>query len=201
MWEDGEDWMPGVSGKGIDILPQLLRNNIMVISSPLFRRRVIDSIGPFDVTLKAVEDWYYFVTCASKGFTFQYRDFDDSRSLVRTHPFSWSTDERRVLRATMHMRKLIAKLPVGPPMHQLNRLLLAEAQGLLGIEEVVNGRLGIGLYQMCKAAVMDKRPKYKVKWLICAASAPFVSRDRLRQMVTSSLTRPAGKSKTVEPDS
>lgn len=188
MWEDGEDWMTGVSGTGSDILPQLLRNNIMVISSPLFRRRVIDAVGFFDVTLRAVEDWYYLVNCASKGFTFQHKDFENSRSLVRTHPLSWSTDESRVLRATIDMRKLIAELPLDQAMHQLNRLLLAEAEGLLGVEEVVKGRVGIGVYQMCKAALMDKRPRYKAKWLICAGSAPFVSSDRLRRMVTSSLT-------------
>jgi glycosyltransferase involved in cell wall biosynthesis len=189
MWKDGDAWMTGVSGKGSDILPKLLRNNIMPINSSLFRRSVTLSVGPFEVTLKAVEDWFYLLKCAANGFTFQYYDSEGARALVRIHQSSWSVDERRVLRATAHMRKLIAELPVDRDMHRLNRSLLAETHGLLGIEEVVNGRLGRGLYQLCKAALKDTRTRNRFKWLICAASAPFVSRDRLRQMVTSSLTR------------
>jgi glycosyltransferase involved in cell wall biosynthesis len=199
-WEDAGVWMPEISGAGKSILPSLLRNNIMVVNSPLLRRRVINNVGLFDVELTPVEDWDYWIRCAAKGLTFQFNDFEGSRALVRAHQLSASKDQRRMLRATLRMRRKLAALLVDEEMRQLNRLKLAEAEGHLGIEEVVNGRLSAGLYQILKAAMVAPRLRFKAKWVICAASAPFVSRHRLRQMVTSSLTGSLRKGKPLGPD-
>lgn len=173
----------------------------MVVNSPLIRRRAVDEVGLFDVGLTPVEDWDYWIRCAAKGLTFRFDDFKEARALVRAHQLSSSKDQRRMLRATLRMRRKLAALLVDEEMRKLNRQKLAEAEGHLGIEEVANGNFSAGLYQILKAAIVDRRPRYKAKWLVCAGSAPFVSRDRLRQMVTSSLTRPAGNSKTREPGS
>lgn len=187
MWDDGEAWMPEISGAGQTLLPALLQNNIMVVNSPLVRRRVIDSIGTFDVTLTPVEDWQYWIRCAAAGFTFHYDDAPESRALVRYHPLSASLDGRRMLQANKNMRKTLATLPMNDAMNDLNRLMLAEAEGLLGVEEAVSGNLWTGISGMCKAALMDRRPRAKAKWLFCAASAPFVSARRLHEMVTASV--------------
>src|ERR1044072_4584982 len=45
VWEDERPWMPEVSGRGRPLLPRLLRNNIMVVNSPLLRRRVVEAVG------------------------------------------------------------------------------------------------------------------------------------------------------------
>jgi hypothetical protein len=188
--------MPEVSGEGKAILPNLLRNNIMVVNSPLIRRRVVDDVGLFDIELTPVEDWDYWIRCAAQGLNFRFDDFEESRALVRAHPMSASINQRRMLRATLRMRRKLSALLIDKEMRQLNRLKLAEAEGHLGIEEVVNGRLSAGLYQILKAAMVAPRLRFKAKWVICAASAPFVSRHRLRQMVTSSLTGSLRKGKT-----
>lgn len=188
MWDDGESWMPELSGQGSSVLRALLRNNIMVVNSPLIRRSVIEAVGLFDPGLTPVEDWDYWIRCAAKGFRFSYDASEKSCALVRSHALSVSADGRRMLRATVRMRKGISALPLDAELHSLNRRMLAEAEGLLGIEEVINGQLRKGVYQICKAACMDHRPKYRAKWLLCAASAPFVSNERLKGMVTSSLT-------------
>ena len=187
MWDDGQAWMPETSGAGQALLPALLRNNIMVVNSPLVRRRVIDSVGTFDVTLTPVEDWQYWIRCAADGSTFHYEDAPESRALVRYHPLSASLDGRRMLQANKRMRKTLLTLPMSAEMKDLNQLMLAEAEGLLGIEEAVNGNLWTGITGMWKAALMDKRPRAKAKWLFCAASAPFVSDHRLHKMVTASV--------------
>jgi glycosyltransferase involved in cell wall biosynthesis len=198
LWEDGGAWMPEVSGSGSTILPALLRNNIMVVNSPLLRSSVIDHVGAFDVTLTPVEDWQYWIRCAATNFSFHYDDAEESRALVRYHLLSDSADGRRMLRATVRMRKAVAALSLNAEMKALNQYLLAEAEGLLGIEEAINGQTGHGIFQMCKAAIMDRRSRYRAKWLVCAASAPFVSNERLKQMVTSSISgsviRKAGRS-------
>jgi glycosyltransferase involved in cell wall biosynthesis len=197
MW-DGGAWMPEVSGEGKALLPTLLRNNIMVVNSPLVRRRVIDKVGLFDVELTPVEDWAYWIRCALNGMNFCFDDFEDSRALVRAHPMSASLDQRRMLRATLRMRRKLSALLMDKDMG-LNRMRIAEAEGHLGIEEVVNGRLTTGLFQILKAALVAPRIRFKAKWLICAGSAPFVSHDRLRQMVTSSLTGSARKTENPGP--
>jgi CTP:molybdopterin cytidylyltransferase MocA len=166
----------------------------MVVNSPLVRRRVIDNAGLFDEGLTPVEDWDFWIRCAAKGMRFRFDDFEGARALVRSHPLSASFDQRRMLRATLAMRRKLSALLVDQDMRELNRLKLAEAEGHLGIEEVVNGRLSAGIYQILRAALAAPRMRFKAKWVICAGSAPFVSSDRLRKMVTSSLTKPAESS-------
>jgi glycosyltransferase involved in cell wall biosynthesis len=194
MW-DGGAWMPEISGEGKVLLPTLLRNNIMAVNSPLVRRRVIDEVGLFDVRLTPVEDWDYWIRCAAKGLSFQFQDVAESRALVRAHEMSASKDQRRMLRATLLMRRKLQTLLVDRDLREQNQQRLVEAEGHLGIEEVINGSVGTGLYQILKAAIMAPRLRFKAKWLVCAGSAPFVSHDRLRQMVTSSLTRSSGNGK------
>jgi glycosyltransferase involved in cell wall biosynthesis len=191
-WENAGAWMPEISGAGKDLLPVLLRNNIMVVNSPLVRRRAIDQIGLFEVGLTPVEDWEYWIRCAAQGLVFHFQDFDGSGALVRAHDISSSKDQRRMLRATLLMRKKLATLLTDQDMRALNQEKLVEAEGHLGIEEVINGSMGTGVFQILKAAVIAPRLRFKAKWLLCAASAPFVSHDRLRAMVTSSLTRSSG---------
>jgi glycosyltransferase involved in cell wall biosynthesis len=192
-WEDAGEWMPEISGAGTAVLHALLQNNIMVVNAPLLRRSVIDRVGHFDVDLTPVEDWDYLIRCAAAGMNFQFEDGDGIRALVRAHSMSASLDQRRYLQAVLRLRRKIATMELDQSALQLNRSKLAEAEGHLGIEQVVNGELGQGIRQMCKAALADPRPKFKAKWLICAASAAFVSHDRLKQMVTSSLTGSIGK--------
>ncbi|MCU1268260.1 MAG: glycosyltransferase family 2 protein [Acidobacteria bacterium] len=188
MWEDGNSWMPEISGSGNEVLGKLLRNNIMVVNAPLVRRSMIENVGLFNVALPPVEDWEYWIRCAAKGATFHFDEAPESHALVRSHAQSASADGRRMLTATVLLRKEVRKLPLDEEMRALNGQMLAEAEGLLGIEEVINGRLGRGIYQLYKAAVMDQRLRPRAKWLLCAMSAPFVSKDRLQGMVTGSVT-------------
>jgi glycosyltransferase involved in cell wall biosynthesis len=187
-WEDSGAWMPEISGRGKQVLLALLRNNIMVVNAPLIRREVIDRVGFFDVGLTPVEDWEYLIRCAADGVVFSFNDFEGARALVRAHEESSSLNQTRYLAAALKMRKKIAQLNFDAEALEINREKLAETEGHLGIEEVVQGKLGSGISQMLKAAFKDPRFRFRAKWLICAASAPFVSGGRLKGMVTSSLS-------------
>ena len=187
-WEGAGAWMPEISGKGKEILLALLRNNIMVVNAPLIRRRVIDQVGLFDVDLTPVEDWEFLIRCAASGVSFGFHDDEGTRALVRAHQASASLNQPRYLRSVLKMRKKIARLNLDAEALELNRRKLAETEGHLGVEEVARGKLGTGISQMIKAALRDPRLRFRAKWLICAASAPFVSGDRLKGMVTSSLS-------------
>jgi len=188
-WEDSGAWMPEISGRGKEILLALLRNNIMVVNAPLIRREVMNRAGLFEVDLTPVEDWEYLIRCAADGAAFSFNDVEGARALVRAHGESSSLNQPRYLRSVLKMRKKIAQLKLDAEALELNRQKIAETEGHLGIEEVAQGKLGSGISQMLKAALKDPRFRFRAKWLICAASAPFVSGDRLKGMVTSSLSR------------
>ena len=189
VWDDGRPWMPEVSGRGPVLLEKLLRNNIMVVNSPLVRRSVIESVGEFDDELTPVEDWDYWTRCAAAGFLFQYDDAEGVRALVRAHELSASLDGRRMMRATLRMRRAwAARTLEGEAELKLNRNLIAECEGLLGVEESLHGRRMKAMLQLFKAALLDGRLRPKAKWLACALLAPLATGEQLKGAVTSSFT-------------
>jgi glycosyltransferase involved in cell wall biosynthesis len=189
VWDDGRPWMPEVSGRGRVLLERLLPNNIMVVNSPLVRRRVVESVGEFDASLTPVEDWDYWTRCAAAGFFFQYDDADGVRALVRAHELSASLDGRRMMRATLKMRKAWAARTLTDPADlRLNHNLIAECEGLLGVEEALHGNRGKATRQLLKAAALDHRARPRAKWLACALLAPFATGEQLKHAVTTSVT-------------
>jgi glycosyltransferase involved in cell wall biosynthesis len=193
VWDDGRPWMPEVSGRGRVLLERLLRNNIMVVNSPLIRRRVVEAVGEFDAGLTPVEDWDYLTRCAAAGFHFQYDDAEGVRALVRAHELSASLDGRRMMRATLKMRKAWAARTLDEPADlKLNRNLVAECEGLLGVEESLHGNRMKGALQLLKAAALDGRARPRAKWLACALLAPFATGEQLKNAVTASFTGSLG---------
>lgn len=189
VWDDGRPWMPEVSGRGRVLLERLLRNNIMVVNSPLVRRRVVEAVGEFDAGLTPVEDWDYWTRAAAAGFFFQYEDADGVRALVRAHDLSASLDGRRMMRATLKMRGAWAARTLKEAEDLgLNRDLVAECEGLLGVEESLHGNRGKALRQLLKAAALDRRARPRAKWLACALLAPFATGEQLKHAVTTSVT-------------
>ena len=182
-----EAWMPAVSGAGTEILSSLVQNNIMPVNSPLLRRTTVEEIGFFNVKLPPVEDWEYLIRCAATGKHFHYEDADGIRALVRAHPESSSSDRRRMFRAEILMRETIRQLLNDESVSRLNEARLAEITGLLGVEEHKCGARGSALAQFLKAATMDTRAPFRAKWLLCAAAAPFATRDQMQRLVTTSV--------------
>ena len=189
VWDDGGQWMPEVSGRGRVLLEKLLRNNIMVVNSPLVRRRVIETVGEFDAGLTPVEDWDYWTRCAAAGFLFKYEDAEGVRALVRAHELSASLDGRRMLTAEMKMRRAWAARTLTDAADlAANRDKLAECEGLLGVEESLQGNRGRAALQLFKAAARDRRTRPRAKWLACALLAPFATGEQLKHVVTTSFT-------------
>lgn len=189
VWDDGGQWMPEVSGCGRALLEPLLRNNIMVVNSPLVRRRVIETVGEFDAGLTPVEDWDYWMRCAVAGFNFRYADAEGVRALVRAHDLSASFDGRRMMRATLKMRRVWAERTLKEPADiERNGNLIAECEGLLGVEESLHGNRALATRQLFKAAALDRRARPRAKWLACALLAPFADGEQLKNAVTTSFT-------------
>lgn len=99
-----QPWMPCISGKGTDVLRELMRENIMVVNAPMFRRRLTLQVGEFDESLRACEDWDYWIRCAVAGATFCYDDADEAAALVRAHATSMMNDNSLLREARIAMR-------------------------------------------------------------------------------------------------
>lgn len=192
--EANAPWVVKLSASGTDVLRPLVRNNIMVVSSPLLRRSVIADVGLFDGTVKGVEDWHYWIRCAIEGKHFHYLDAEGTWALVRVHGSSMSRDARLMLRSRLVMHRKIAGMVLDTAILQLNKQGMAKCEGWLGIEEVCAGEFLTGMRQLCRAVLMDRNARHKVKWLFCAASAPFVSHQRLRKMVSTPVSRSLSRS-------
>lgn len=189
VWDDGGQWMPEVSGRGRVLMERLLRNNIMVVNAPLVRRRVIEAVGEFDADLTPVEDWDYWTRCAAAGLLFKYEDAEGVRALVRSHELSASLDGRRMLRAEMKMRRAWAARTLTDPADlKANRDKQAECEGMLGVEESLQGNRARATRQLFKAAALERRARPRVKWLACALLAPFATGAQLKHAVTTSFT-------------
>ena len=86
-----ENWLPKISSKGAIVVGLFSRINFMVINAPLIKKTVFEKVGFFNVDMKALEDWDFWMRCALNDCFFQYNDSPNSFALVRVHDGSLST--------------------------------------------------------------------------------------------------------------
>lgn len=189
LWGENKPWQPGISGAGQAVLLPLLRLNTVPINTPLVRRDLLERVGFFDSSLPALEDWDYWLRCAVAGARFQFEPLEDTLALVRWHAVSWSKNDLRNVAAEVAMRKKTGALLSDKVARRVNAELLAEAEGTLGSQQVLQGRRAKGAYQLAKAFVLDRNFKHKLKWLSCALVAPFVTKERFRKIYSRSITQ------------
>lgn len=110
---DGSDLdaMPRCSGSGEKILSVLADRNIMPVSAPLVPRVLAQQLDGFDVTLTALEDWEFWIRCARAGATFLFDDAPGTRTHIRLHPASMSSDGGRMFSNERQVRRKHRDLP------------------------------------------------------------------------------------------
>jgi glycosyltransferase involved in cell wall biosynthesis len=89
---DDKPWMCYTQGRKMEMLPELLNANIMVISSPLIKKSSLDEIGYFDETLDYNEDWELWLRFAFADKKFVVDKADNSMTLIRVHNTSHSSN-------------------------------------------------------------------------------------------------------------
>jgi len=187
MFGANEPWMPEVSGAGKDLVLMLIRKNIMVINSPLLRRSVIEDVGDFDPVMPPVEDWDYWIRCALKGKTFEFYDAPGTLALVRAHEASTSRQGMPVLAAWRALRAKIDTLTADEDALRVNREGKSQLEAGVGIEDLAAGSRLHAARQFVKAGVACPRTKGRVKWLLCALSAPLLNERQMRALMKASL--------------
>lgn len=109
-WGPQEEWMPKVSGPGRGFLAKVLKGNFSHLSSPLFRRSIVDKVGSFDNEISAVADYHFLLRCAIANANFYYHDTPGTYSLVRWHPDNMSKNPLYMYGEEIKMRRRLAPL-------------------------------------------------------------------------------------------
>jgi len=176
-------WMPEVSGSGKDIQQSLVEKNIMVVSAPLIRRRIIDRVGLFDGKLTPLEDWDYWFRCAINGGRFQYLNEAGTLSLIRWHPNSLSSDKSKLQKKELRLRHKMNGMLQDKPLIEYNDLILAYYDRRFGVELVEAGHSINGMWRLLNASYRSSTWKESFKWAYFAMVAPFAHRRNFRQIV------------------
>lgn len=186
-------WMPEVSGAGAEVLGPLVRDNVMVINSPLVRRALVSRVGPFDPRLPPAEDWDFWLRCALAGGRFHFADIPDTLALVRAHPTSSSRDRLRMQVAIELIREKLAALLKDEQLLALNRGLRAREGWEFGLLLAERGKSFGAAGRLLQSARFERRWRWKAKLLACALAAPLVPATRLHALLTTSVTGSAKK--------
>lgn len=187
MFGENKPWMPEVSGSGREILLPLLKQNIMVINAPLLRRSVVEDVGPFDPQLPPVEDWEYWIRCALAGKRFEFRDFEGTLALVRSHGASASRQPVSVLTAWRALRDKIETMSEDPEVLRLNRDMKSQLEAAIGLDDLTAGRRLNAARQFFRAGLLCPRAKGRAKFMLCGLGSPLLSARYVRALMEASL--------------
>jgi glycosyltransferase involved in cell wall biosynthesis len=98
-------WMPKVSGKGKELLKHLIKENILVVSAALVRKRSVTVCGFFDETLKVSEDWDFWIRCALQNLYFAYLESPETGTLIRSHSTSMSKNMLAMFTSSLELQR------------------------------------------------------------------------------------------------
>jgi glycosyltransferase involved in cell wall biosynthesis len=175
----GVRWVVPTSGCGEEVLPELLRHNMMVVSSPLIRRLVFERVGTFNTKLAALEDWELWLRCAVAGCCFGFLDEPGTSTLIRFHPASMSGDQRLMLSTELRVHRELRPLLLRTDLRRLSRQSEADVAARLAVREALAGDLWSGVRRIAVAAI--SRPR--LRWLVLAALMPALRLPVARRVV------------------
>lgn len=129
--EHPESWIARIWSRNEPLLAKLLEHNICAVNCPLIRKTVFERVGGWDTTLRALEDWEYWIRCVTHGVEIAFLDSDGTRALVRWHGASMSHDRGRMQAALVDFRLNVAKYLRDPAMRAFNcQMALASIEDL-----------------------------------------------------------------------
>jgi len=153
---DGKNraWMPNVSSQGGRVLEHLVQSNIMVVSSPLLRRRSLDRIGLFDEKLSASEDWDLWIRCALQDTVFHYLEEPDTFTRIRYHRNRYSKNSLRMYTTALELLARYEKTIQEERLCRLMRKASSEFGLQLAFENIRRRNTLIGIKQLFKFSFM-----------------------------------------------
>jgi glycosyltransferase involved in cell wall biosynthesis len=119
-WGPDKEWMPKTSGKADAIYTDTFKGNFAHLSSPLFKKELVDRVGAFDNEISAVADYHFLLRCVIAQAYFYYHDTPGTYSLVRWHPDNMSRNVQMMQTEELKMRKKLAPLLIDHPLAELS---------------------------------------------------------------------------------
>src|SRR5215475_9894293 len=185
MMDIDAPWMPEISGSGEEVLQSLVKANIMVVSAPLLRRRILDKVGLFDEKLLLFEDWDYWIRCSIKGARFHYLDEVGALSLIRCHSNSLSQNGIKARKYVIRLRQKLNKILQDDALIEYNRLANLIDVRSFGIELVEAGHPFGAIRYLLGASMKCATWSESLKWMYSALVAPFAPRRNFHKIVYS----------------
>lgn len=105
-----DEWMPKLNASGYEVLEMLVKQNIMPVNSALIRASSLKKVGFFDMFLKSLEDWDFWISCAFKDFYFSFLPVEGAFALIRIHKISMSQNRKKMSEYEVIVRKRIKNL-------------------------------------------------------------------------------------------
>jgi len=80
-----EEWSAVIDGRYDAALPVFIRGNNMAIHAAMVRKSLVDRVGDFDTSMRALEDWDYWLRCILRGAYLAFLDDPQVLALTRVH--------------------------------------------------------------------------------------------------------------------
>lgn len=130
-WEVSSAALGAPTGVGRRVVASLVERNRLVVTAPLLRRSVLDRVGAFDESLRALEDWDLWLRCALSDVRFA-RCFEPATAtLIRMHSESASRNMGMMLVGAVQLRAKVDRLLQCNDLRRRNRVLLARVRAKL----------------------------------------------------------------------
>jgi glycosyltransferase involved in cell wall biosynthesis len=156
--------MQKISGNA-EALRKLQMFNIMTVLAPLVRRSVFDRVGGFNVSMRAVEDWDFWLRAAIAGCWFEFLPAGEPSGLIRVHEQSMSRSDERMVRGLIDGAKTFSSGPL-PLVYEM----------ATGIDDVEHGRRFQGVGHIARAARKATSFLTRARWAAYALSAVVLPR-------------------------
>lgn len=85
FWGRDKEWVRDISGNGRDILHEALKGNFAHLSTTIYRRRIVEKAGDFDITKRAAEDYHFLLKCILADANILYHNDPGTFALIRWH--------------------------------------------------------------------------------------------------------------------
>lgn len=82
------EWSKVIDGRYEVAFPVFVRGNNMAIHAAVIKRALVETVGFFDVEMRALEDWDYWLRCILHGAYISFLDNPKALALTRVHPRS-----------------------------------------------------------------------------------------------------------------
>ena len=121
---------PPISGGGNAMALHMVHDNIFLISSPLFKRSLLEKLKGFNQSIKAFEDWEFWYRAVLSGMEFIYENSPGTEFFVRAHGNNTTLNRHKMWKSKLEARSVI--------MHTLADLINSDEPSTLDLKSLRN---------------------------------------------------------------